>query len=227
MKILLIASLFIFSTVGCQEKKIKNLKNSLDIKNKSYRIYTRLSNCQAELFVDDMLAFSYMGDLALKGKRTAVEVPINTLLLSSGKHTIDLKIYPNLNQSTLNEDSYGEITLHYFDTDNYDKEVELFVKETPNGDHNNLNGLPYYQLKAEINLVLPFSIEGWTNSVDLKDEMENGNDLKREVQNSYDDIIKIIKDRDVNTFSKLIKEREDLLGVAFYSTSQQKKRQLK
>lgn len=164
-----------------------------------------------------------MGDIALKGQRTAVEVPINTLLLGSGKHIIDLKIYPNLNQSTLNENSYGEITLHYFDTDNYDREIELFVRETPNGDHNNLNGLPYYQLKAEINLELPFSIEGWTNSVNLKDEMENGKDLKREIQNSYDDIITIIKNRDVQAFSKLIKEREELLGVAFYSTAQEKK----
>ena len=191
------------------------------IKKNSYRIYTRLNECQAELYVDDVLAFSFMGEITTTG-RTAVDVLINPFLLKSGKHSICLKMYPQHGKSTLSQDSYGEIRNYFMNVENYDQETDLFTLETPNGDKTNLKNLPYFELKSELIVELPFKIEGWSNSVNLKEEMENKIDVKKQLLESYDNLRQIIKKRDTEEFTKLIQEREDILGIAFYSSAKDK-----
>lgn len=202
-------------------KTTNNSVNMNYIKKNSYRIYTRLNECQAELYVDDVLAFSFMGEITTTG-RTAVDVLINPFLLKSGKHSICLKMYPQHGKSTLSQDSYGEIRNYFMNVENYDQETDLFTLETPNGDKTNLKNLPYFELKSELIVELPFKIEGWSNSVNLKEEMENKIDVKKQLLESYDNLRQIIKKRDTEEFTKLIQEREDILGIAFYSSAKDK-----
>lgn len=54
-----------------------------------------------------------------------------------------------------------------------------------------MDGLPYYEIIGEFDAKLPFEIEGWTNSVNLMEEMKQDNNFKNEIQKTYD-VIKVL-----------------------------------
>ena len=69
---------------------------------------------------------------------------------------------------------------------------------------------------------LPFEIEGWKNSVNLKEEQEDGHDLKKELQKAYQNLWDIINKKDTASLLKIINERENLLASSFYFNPKEK-----
>lgn len=202
-----------------------------DIKNKSYGAYIRSSNIQLEVLVDDVPVFRFFGQQSEKGTGMNGRLPLNSFLLKGGKHNIQGKMYPKHGSTSLV--FHSALTLDFSVREaNTLENLELFNIESPdktNKDGNIINpieGLPYYELNTELEVQLPFNIIGWTESVDLKKEMENGNDIKSEVKSAYDKIRKIIDKKDIIGFSELIKEREALLATAFYFTKDEEKKEL-
>lgn len=188
-----------------------------NIKNIEFKINSNIKDCLYKIYVDDILINDGIANEKNHGA-VSIDASINHVLLKTGKHNFRMEMFPTPGEKKLGEFSYGDFKLWYWNVDKQEDDgISVLSMRTPSD--NLINKLLFFKLETEINLEVPFSIEGWTNSVSLKKEMEDGKDLKREIQNSYDDII---KNRDVQAFSKLIKEREELLGVAFYSTAQEK-----
>lgn len=201
--------------------KYYNYKKNLESKNIEFKINSKIKDCLYKIYVDDILINNGTANEKNHGV-VSIDASINHTLLKSGKHNFRMEMFPIPGKNALGEFSYGDFKLWFWDVDKQEDDgISVLSMRTPSD--NLIHQLPFFKLETEINLELPFSIVGWTNSINLKEEMENGKDLKREIQNSYDNIITIIKNRDVQAFSKLIKEREELLGVAFYSTAQEKK----
>lgn len=202
---------------------VHDYKNSVAIKNKDYKITANIKDCQFEILVDDVPVCNGVAQNKNHGT-VAIDISINNVLLKSGKHEILLKLYPIFGKTELGEFCYGDLKLWYWNAENHvDDSIDLLTIRTPQltGEKNPISSLSYYELKTVSDFVIPYSTDGWTNSINLKDEMEIGNDLKNEIQNTYDKIREIIKKHDTIAFSALIKEREKLLGTAFYSTLQE------
>lgn len=204
-----------------------------DIKKKDYFAYMRSSNTQFEVLVDDVPVFRFFGKESKSGMGMNGDIPINSGLLKSGKHNIQGKMYPKYGNTSLVSRSYLtlEFSIRESNTLNIHKLYEISPPDShPNSDKtaiiNPIEGLPYYELNTELEVQLPFNIIGWTESVDLKKEMENGNDIKSEVKSAYDKIRQIIDKKDIIGFSELIKEREALLATAFYFTKDEEKKEL-
>lgn len=205
-----------YKTILLEKKDMEN-----DIKNIEYKINANIKDCLYNIYVDDILINNGIANEQNHGI-VSIDASINHVLLKSGKHNIKMEMFPIPGEKALGEYTYGDLKIWYWNVDrNEDDGISVLSMRTP--ENNFVKLLPYFELKSDINLVIPFSIEGWTNSLNLKEEMENGNNLKQEIQSAYDNIYNIIENRDAHGFSKLIKEREELLGIAFYSTSQERK----
>lgn len=256
MKSIIILLLFVF-VIGCNgqnntsyQMKITDIKTKqepgnitpqlitnnnkiiLDFKEKDYNIYLRSANCQFEILVDDVPPFrGFLGEITKKGTGFNGAIPINSCLLKSGKHIITTKIYPRYGQAKLEYMSGFEMEVYYRKAATIDEEFEmkLFNQETPSKSSNStgLKDLPYFEMKAEFVADLPFEIEGWQNSINLKEEQENGHDLKKELQKKYQILWDIINKKDVNALRQIITERENLLAKAFYLTAEENENEIK
>ncbi|MDQ8014865.1 MAG: hypothetical protein REI96_20625 [Flavobacterium nitrogenifigens] len=202
-------------------------KNMIEIKQKDYNLYTGSSNCQFEILVDDVPPFvGFWGKATEKGTGFAGAIPINSCLLKSGTHSITVKIYPRYGKSQLEYMSAFYFDAYYRKVHTLDEEfeVQLYRLESPtkSGGATGLQGFPYFEMKSEIVADLPFEIEGWRNSVNLKEEQENGHDLKKDLQKAYQNLWDIINKKDTASLLKIISERENLLAVAFYFSAKEK-----
>lgn len=208
--------------------------NINNITKPSYNVYIRSKNTQFIVLVDDVPVFKFFDKETQNGTGMNGNVPLNQCLLKSGKHSIKGMLFPKYGSTKLNDGTFLTLETSVRESGTIDM-FQLFELKTPEGyykksspddQENNgngkwilpLEGLPYYELNGEFETKLPFEIEGWANSVNLKDEMEKGNDLKNEVNSIYNQIKQIIEGRNTQDFSLLIKEREQLLAKAFYFT---------
>jgi hypothetical protein len=203
-------------------------KNMIEIKQKDYNLYTRSTHCQFEILVDDVPPFvGFWGKATERGTGFNGAIPVNSCLLKSGTHSITVKVYPRFGKTKLEYMSYFSIDAYYRKTATVDEEfeVQLYRLETPTTGINNGNGLegfPYFEMKSEIVADLPFEIVGWKNSVNLKEEQEDGHDLKKELQKTYQNLWDIINKKDTASLLKIINERENLLAEAFYFSANEK-----
>lgn len=202
-------------------------KNMIEIKQKDYNLYTGSANCQFEILVDDVPPFvGFWGKATERGTGFAGAIPINSCLLKSGTHSISVKIYPRYGKTRLEYMSGFYFDAYYRKVHTLDEEceVQLYRLETPtkSGGATGLEGFPYFEMKSELVVDLPFEIEGWKNSVNLKEEQEDGHDLKKELQKTYQNLWDIINKKDTASLLKIINERENLLAEAFYFSANEK-----
>ncbi|PAM92663.1 hypothetical protein B4N84_21245 [Flavobacterium sp. IR1] len=84
----------------------------------------------------------------------------------------------------------------------------------------NIN-FPYFEIATEIEVKLPFILDGWQNSVDLTKLDKTV--LKEKVLEYYRQIHAILKEHNAPKFLDLSKEKQKLQEEAFYFTDERKK----
>lgn len=222
-------------TLNNKFEKQSNLKIEMEnvkyIKERDYFAYMHSSNAQFEVLVDDVPAYRFFGKESRNGMGMSGDIPLNACLLKSGEHTIIGRIFPKQGSLFLNYNSYLSLDFSIRESNTLNS-VDLFSLEPPKDDYKDgkivskMQGLPFYEITTTLGVEVPFNIQGWTNSIDLKKEMDNGNDLKKELQETYKSIRTIIEKKDITTFSELIKDREQLLATAFYISKEQQQKDL-
>ncbi len=81
-------------------------------------------------------------------------------------------------------------------------------------------GLSVYEWHKTFDAQVPFSFEGWRNSINLKKEQEDDKkDIKAELVQAYKKVYQTIKDKDSSTFFSIIREREELFTSSLYYKS--------
>jgi hypothetical protein len=196
----------------------------------SNRLYIHSSHCQFEILIDDMPLNSLWGKVTENGAGISSDNLLNPFILKSGEHVIRVKIYPRFGQIALESYSYFQLEAYAVDaaTYDFDEKIVFLTMNTPNDvgepgqKKNPLAGLPYYEMRAVVKLEVPFELEGWHNSVDLKEENEKNEKIYQEVLQAYGEVYNAIKNKDFNTFKSMIEERENLLATTFYYNDQQK-----
>lgn len=208
--------------------------SNTNIKNKSYNITVRTGNSQLELLVGDVPVSLnlFWGEITREsGMRISPHVPINSCILKSGKYKVAGRIYPRYRQTSFDIYSYLMMAGYYLKSGDRDNQYPLFTIETPDRLHkdgemyNPIKSYPYFELQTEIEVEVSYEVEGWSHSVNLKEQNEE--ELKKEMQQRYDDIRQLIAKKDTAAFRQLIQEREDLLGTVYYYSETEKENRIK
>jgi len=188
-----------------------------------YTIYQRIG-CSAKIFVNDVLISSRFETGEDEGGDIG-DIPINQAILQSGTYTIKGKMYPRYGGKTLTEEEYMRLDFYVAEA-NPDKWKQSRVKfhhhiEQPwDGLSEGIN-YPYFEIKTEIEVELPFVLDGWQNSVDLDKLKEEK--LFKEVLASYIQLHSVVKSYNVTRFLELSKEKMALQEQAFYFSEERKK----
>ena len=217
-------------------------KDTIKNESRTNRIYLLSMECQFEVFVNDVLLFKLMGDLTNNGAGVSGGHDINQLMLTSGIHEVKIRMYPKYGQLSFGVEGYVGLTPSYFK----DRDLRTMVHDEKmgghfgldigqmdwdkNGDHrepDKFEGLPIYEWLRTYDAQVPFSFEGWRNSVNLKKEQDDDKkDIRAELLQAYKKIYQIIKDKDTAAYLSMIKESEDLItSTLFYKADEKIERQ--
>ncbi|WP_028887522.1 hypothetical protein [Tenacibaculum ovolyticum] len=219
-------------------KKIDSLQTK---EQRINRIYLRSSYCQYELFVNDVLVSRTMGEITKGGGGITGAMPINQNLMFSGVHEIKLRMYPkypllafnnrggtvsmnfyyfidDLRNQTYNKKMGGEIGISIGESEYHKGEI----RGAENPPHK-IEGLPVYEWRTTFEASVPFEVEGWLNSINLKEEQEEKK-LKSELLLAYKELYKIIAKRDVLAYLEAVKLRENRISNAFYLTKEEQEK---
>ncbi|WP_237276254.1 hypothetical protein [Tenacibaculum ovolyticum] len=217
-------------------KKIKSIET---IEKRRNRVYLNSANCQYEVFVNDVLSSRFMGDIVKSGGTTGA-TSINEYVLFSGVNEIKIRMYPKYGDTLFTNKGFVGIDFFYFinDLNNrvYNKkkggeeglsigqsEYHLGEIRKENNPPHKLEGLPVYEWRTTFETSVPFEIEGWLKSVNLKEEQEEKK-LKNELLLAYKELFKIIEKRDVSAYLEAVKLREERIKTAFYLTKEEEEK---
>ncbi|RAV30757.1 hypothetical protein [Sinomicrobium soli] len=200
------------------------------IVDKSYDVHLTAATGQIEFMVDNVPPSLnlYWGEITKpEGRSISPTVPLNSCILKSGRYEVTGRIYPRYGQTALEFYSYLMLEGYYREAGNWEKKFPMFTIETPGTEgagNKGLDGYPYFELRTEIDVEVPYEVEGWSNSVNLKEEDKD--DLKNELLERYNTIREMVAENDTSAFKKLIWEREELLATVFYLEESEKKSRL-
>jgi hypothetical protein len=198
------------------------------MKNQNFRNpYYQLNHnsfCTTEVYVNDVMVVSFTGE-ETKGKtRLTGMIPINQVLLQSGKYKVVGKMSPRNGEKYLTENNaYLGIEFFLCNMPNC-KETSITFHpkiESPwDGLSENIK-FPYFEIVTEIEVELPFVLDGWQNSIDLSKMDESL--LMRQVLEYYRQIHAVLKEHNASKFLELSKEKMKLQEQAFYFDEERKK----
>ncbi len=192
-----------------------------EINKPYYELFPSL-NTSAIIFVDDVPVFSFLGEETNEGIYDGT-VPINHILLQSGVHEVVGKLYPRFGHKTLTENDGINIKFNVSDFDNWKETKQSFFPELNSPDAyfnadkkitSAINGLPTFEIKTEIKTELPYILNGWQKSINLK--TYDKTILKNKVYEYYIQIHAILASGNASKYLEISKEKEELQTQAFY-----------
>lgn len=189
-----------------QEKIYPIEKSTTVTEERTNRIYLRSRKCQFEVFVNDVLLLKAMGEITKDGAGINGDFDINQLMLTSGQHEVEVRLYPQYGQAIF--DDFGGFmnltfshfknrdlrTKQYYNTMNNHSGIELSsddqqwitkyneeYKEEYDGEYKpkksiKFKGLPIYIWRKTFEADVPFSFVGWRESVNIKEEHKDNED---------------------------------------------------
>jgi hypothetical protein len=184
-----------------------------NLKHPYYYIYPTI-NCGGIIYVNDVPVISNIGEKSKSGLISG-QIPINHVLLQTGKNNVIGKMIPRFNKSFVTEEESLIIDFEMFDSGLNWKETDHTISPSIESPWNGLSkkiNYPVFEITTEIEVELPFVLNGWQNSVNLKDVKE----IKTQVFNYYKKVHSILKEHNAQKFIELSKEKEELQTKAFY-----------
>ncbi len=196
-----------------------------EIEKPYYTIYPSIY-CSGVIYVNDVPAFTWFGKENTEGDGGyGGAIPINNLVLESGKYQVRGKMFPRYGNKSLTEEEY--MSIEFYKASAVPEKwkssrVEYIPKlESPwNGLSDGINH-PYFEIATEIEVTLPFVLDGWQKSVELT--TIDKKILFKEVLKYYQQIHAVLKTHNAAKFLELSKEKMQLQEQAFYFTNERKK----
>lgn len=189
--------------------------------------------CSGTVLVNDVPVIERYGDQTIGRSGSIGSIDINNVLLQSGKYNVIGKMFPRKNNKTLIEtdamliDFYcadanptiWKSSKHKFHPTLESPDSEMVPNPDPNAENGNMlsnpiDGLPSYIIATEIEVELPFVLNGWQNSVDLTKLDEKI--LNEKVFEYYRQIHAVLKEHNAGKFLELSREKQKLQEQAFY-----------
>ncbi|MCC3216441.1 hypothetical protein LIV57_14305 [Chryseobacterium sp. X308] len=193
-----------------------------NLKKPLYSVYPRMY-CSGTIYVNDVPVIDWYGDETKEGGFGG-DTMINQALLQSGKYKVTGKMYPRLGKNVLDEDDMMSIDFFCAELDNWKASRSVFHPklESPwDGLSDNIKYL-HFEIAGEIEVELPFVLDGWQNSVDLKDIKKE--DLFNDVLKYYKQIRTVLQSHDAGKYLEMSQDKMKLQEQALYYTEERKKR---
>lgn len=182
-------------------------------KHPYYYVYPTI-NSGGVVYVNDVPVMSNIGEKSKTGMISG-QMPINHVLLQSGKYDVVGKMFPRSGEKAITEKESFMIDLEMFDAGLNWKETDHEFSpsiETPwHGLSENIE-YPAFEIATKIEVELPFVLDGWQNSVDLREVK----DIWQTTILYFRKLHEILSDHDAQKFLELSAEKEKLQATAFY-----------
>lgn len=180
--------------------------------------------CSGTVLVNDVPVVDWYGEETREGGSIG-GTDINHVLLQSGKYKVVGKMYPRKGKKTLTEEEVLFIDFYCAeaDLDKWKKSRYKFhpkIESPWDGLSENIK-YPYFEIATEIEVELPFVLDGWQNSIDLS-KMDKSL-LMKQVLEYYRQIHALLKEHNASKFLELSKEKMKLQEQAFYFDEERKK----
>ncbi len=235
-KLILLSICFIVFISCAQNKQrsidqlYKNVKQLDYPSMPQYYIEGYQSGCFYEIYVNGILVFKHYRNTGLANHA----VPINDLILKSGPQKVTVKLFP-LGQIGDHEfpllTSKSRFDLTIFKRDkatpwegaDYDVVHKYFTPTTTGESHGPFKNkdLPYFEESFTFNAEVPYELEGWSNSQNLK-EMDQDL-LEKEILDFYENYADIIYNRNETIWTEMLKKRElEYFKAVYYNDKEQK-----
>lgn len=185
-----------------------------NFKKPLYSIYPRIY-CSGTILVNDVPVVDWYGNETKEGGYGG-DTMINQAILQSGKYQVVSKMFPRKGNIQLTEEELLSVNFFCAEKDNWkSSRVEFYPKiESPwDGLSENIN-YPFYEIITEIEVNVPFKIEGWQNSIDLRDVDEKK--LFEEVFTYYLKVYSILKEHNLSKYLDISQEKMKLQEDALY-----------
>lgn len=169
--------LVLFFGLSCnQENKNLNKKNNNNMENKTFYFidYDYNKKCGFEIYVNDILVKRYLKPVNIDNSIT----PINPYIIKPGKQEIKILLYPFQGNNEIPPDAHIDVKV--FIMANYNNEI---LTSPSQGkiifDLSNVladkKEIVKWEYKGKFELAsLPYHVEGWSNSKNLRDINEIG-----------------------------------------------------
>lgn len=158
-----------------------------------------------EIYINGMPAFIHHSGGAIFS-----QVPINHFILESGKQNIKINILPLKGNANLKEDGSIKIKVFCYDssTSSYENTIEAFKFEKLDFSENNL---PVKNLTNEFKAEVNYKVEGWKNSISLKENFD-----KEEVIKYFKTLHTAFKEKNIVSIFNAMKNKFEEIDITMY-----------
>jgi len=176
-----------------------------NFKEPYYLVDFNASICNFEVLVNDMPAF-----LNNKGMSISSHVPVNHLICSSGKQSIQIRVLPLAGETTLRKDSFLKIKVQFFDATGSPEIMSLVLHwETPDLTEKLLPTIVHEEVfTADV----PYRQAGWHQS----EPLENNDTQVEAAVNFYKKVYTLLRDGKNDEFLQLLSIRLHDIDEATY-----------
>ncbi len=200
-------------------------ESNVNYRKPYYTLYGTLY-CSGIVYVNDVVVAKWVGDETKGTGGFSGEISINQSLLQSGKYEVKVIMLPRKGSVTLSEEEAAVLDFYLADLDEgkWKESRHKFHPriESPWGGLDEGINYPVYELVTEIEVELPFILEGWQDSVDLKEIKEKN--LFDDVLAVYRQIHSVLKSHNVSKFLEISEDKMKLQEEAFYFSDERKKK---
>ncbi|WDF55609.1 hypothetical protein [Mucilaginibacter sp. KACC 22063] len=223
--LLLLTGLFIYS--GCNsENNMASAPTPIIIKKKAdyntnqpyYQLDFKAAFCRFEVAVNDVTVFN----MSIAGQ-TSSFIPINAAISQSGKQAIVVKVYPLNGEKALHRSAEFSYNIKVFDA-----LKQLEFKEQLSGEYaipkiDPAKKIPFLTQSAFFVANVPYNIISYQDGADLR-RITN---LKDKLQGAYQQLARIIANKEMGKLQKLIANREHVVGVTMYLNKEETEARIK
>ena len=187
--------------------------------NPLYEVEFSSDACGYEVLINGVPVHRYL----LFGSANEQRIQINDHILADGKQEIIIRLFPpQLSDrswaKTLVDQSKFNIKVFHHASDNATedhKQVFEFSTSNKPGTEKFLgSGQKVFEFKGSFDAEVPYRLEGWQNSKDLR--REDQDELLKEAVAAYNNFRNVLIKKDVNTYAALMYDKEMELAKAFY-----------
>lgn len=169
--------------------------------------------CMFEISVNDIPVVT----LDLTGQVSTM-VPVNYGILESGTQMLTAKMMPHSGQAVLDPAAVLEYRLRLYDISfgfKLQKEISSYIFPKPEPEKK----LPYAEKIEKFQAEVPYSLKGWQNGRDLKDQ----EDIELKLRGAYQRVARLITDKQYDQFTEVIANREHIMATSMYLDPQKAK----
>ncbi|HEX8577718.1 MAG TPA: hypothetical protein VF677_15635 [Flavobacterium sp.] len=232
MKTKILVFILIFSKqIGCSQnttdykQKIETIYKEVKTYdyNPTYQLKVNANLCTYEVYINDMLVVSSFTTGRTAGEQS-IDIP--QYILKTGNQSIKYKVFPKAIKNGVLEntvDKDATLNIRVVHGEYYKIKLEDFKEVLALKLPKIVEGLPYIEFGGTFLAKVPYTLEGWSKGMDLKNEDQKA--LEKEVLARMEEIAGLYRNKDIEGLAKEHYNRTKETFQAFFFSSPEESKQ--